>query len=403
MLFGFRSALRAFAGVYVLHLLGHYSWITDQACLRHRLFYRHLARIRLDSPDRPPSVRQNMRNFAMSLAAVFALAYASDWAAYRFSDSWNNVLQYNFVRGLFNDFGRVPWIPEASEYKNAGWSKNDYLMFKSWFASHDIYSFDKISSIANGLAAHSPLFVPQQIVRWFKVLITTPQLVAMLACQVALLVALQRARVTVLLLLAGLGCAIMISALTGRPPQYRVLFTLTATGFLCSLAIAFAEDRDGYGPSLRKSLVHLFLAAIGLSVGFHVLRQHAISVSEAFTYRERLRNAAPYLSDKVVVWGGTLEWEWLVTPTYVSPLVKERAIVAIGALTRTPIGDATLQEVGIDDLSKTMCTDPNMRIISSDKYISYLEAFCEQHYQTSPNYKVIYTLGPQRSVFAWAF
>jgi hypothetical protein len=71
--------------------------------------------------------RQETRSLIIFLAIIGVMAYGLDWAAYHFSNDWTDALEYNLVRALFNDFSRVPWVPEAPAYNAAGWSRNDYL------------------------------------------------------------------------------------------------------------------------------------------------------------------------------------------------------------------------------------------------------------------------------------
>jgi hypothetical protein len=74
----------------------------------------------------PLAGRRAIRLFMLMIAIIVPLLYLIDYAAYAFSPDWRDALAYNQVRGLFNDFNRVPWIPNSPEYRQVGWSRNDY-------------------------------------------------------------------------------------------------------------------------------------------------------------------------------------------------------------------------------------------------------------------------------------
>lgn len=345
--------------------------------------------------------RREIRHFAIAVACIVTLLYGVDWAAYYFSPEWRPVLQYNFVRGLFNDFNRVPWVPGGAAYREAGWSENDYLMFKSWFVSHDLYAFDKISAIASSFATQGPLVTPRLIVRWFQGLTTNPQLALMLLSHILLLAAFPRARPIILLLLLGLGCAVLLSALTGRPPHERVLVTVASTSLLCSLGLSLNTWKEQPNRLVRYTIIGV-LVAFGLAYGSYAVMQHRMLSSVAASYGDELKAASPYLSRKVVAWGSSLKWEWLVTPTQIVSPIADKPIISIGALTRTPIMAATLQKVGVQDLSKTLCTDADVSIITSRRYIERLEIFCEQHYGVRPEFRLVYAQKPETLIFVRA-
>jgi hypothetical protein len=339
------------------------------------------------------------RNIAFVLTVTGLLLYASDWAAYHFSEGWRNVLEYNLVRALFNDFFQVPWVAEAPAYRAAGWSENDYRMFMSWFANHDIYSFDRISSIASEVGSSRLTVSPASVARWYSRLFLNPQTAAMLLCQGVLLIAFKKSRPIVLLLFLGLIGAVFISALTGRPPYVRVLVTIAGTSLMCSVAAAFGRDLPGENIRWRRMFLVL-LAMVGLSIGARAVLLHRTAAAAAADYRKGLQAAAPIFSGKVVAWGPSLVWEWLVTPTGIFPPIAGRTIPSIGALSRTPVLTTALHRVGISDLGQALCLDHDIHIIAPSRYIERLETFCEEHYRTRPGYRLVYAQGSRTKIFA---
>lgn len=340
--------------------------------------------------------QRSARYLIVFLSIIGILAYALEWAAYYLSDDWKRVLEYNFTRALFNDFYRVPWVPDNAAYKEAGWSNNDYLMFKNWFASHDIYRFENIASIAGSVTTHGPAIDVQQIFASFVRLVTKPLLAAILVCQLMLLIVFRQTRLT--LLLIGVVLAVLLSASTGRPPQDRVLIMILGTGLIMSLAMISVETQAKV--ALAQSLILSLAVLLSLGIGLQAGAQHRAAVSASATYRNKLASAAPYFEGRVIGWGGSLMWEWLVTPTRVYPPVLNRVIPSIGALSRTPVLDAALEGIGIRDLGRALCLDRDIHIIASGRFIQQLEVFCEEHYQSRPGYRLVYSQSPRTRIYA---
>jgi len=64
----------------------------------------------------PGSGRSRSLHFLVALGAITAMIYVTDKAAYIFSPEWRDAVEYNQLRSLFNDFYRIPWIPDAPDY-----------------------------------------------------------------------------------------------------------------------------------------------------------------------------------------------------------------------------------------------------------------------------------------------
>ena len=111
------------------------------------------------------------------LIAVIVIAIvgrAADQFAYAWSPQWNKVVEYNHLRGQFNDFGRVPWIEGAPEYKKVGWSANDYAMFMNWYSFGDVFRLENISYLVERLATPVVRYNPGAIWDWFSLPLRAP-------------------------------------------------------------------------------------------------------------------------------------------------------------------------------------------------------------------------------------
>jgi hypothetical protein len=145
---------------------------------------------------------------------------------------------------------------------------------------------------------------------------------------------------------------------------------------------------------------------IGLSAGLLFWSDHLNISRAAAKYRHWIVQNRDLLKGKVTVWDLGLMWEWLITPTRIYPPFPQLKVASIDDVNGMPIEAAMLKELGIDDLAKELCTDPDMRLLCPRNLIGNLAGFCEQHHGIRPafreaatwSYQAIYVLdNPQSS------
>ena len=332
--------------------------------------------------------RRPALHLIVAIAAIALAAYLTDRAAYALSHEWREAMEYNQLRGLFNDFFRIPWIPGAAEYSKVGWSANDHAMFMSWYALHPIFDYENIKFLAQTLALQAPLLVFSGITGWLAEPWHSPVLAALLSVQMLLCLLLpSQQRAVAALLLVGTLVAIILAALTGRPPLFRILFSAIGIALLCTLCLL-------PGAQVRLRLfqqIGLGIAvAAGIFAGSTAIEAHARRVAEAEAYRAKLAEAAPWFSGTVISWGASLMWELLVTPVTVHAPVRGLTIPSIGLFAKMPVTRSTLQKLGITDLGATLCAQPDVRLIAHTSLVTLLQGFCEQHYHVRPVYNLVF-------------
>jgi hypothetical protein len=341
----------------------------------------------------PTSSRSPTRHLIITIAAIATMVYFADRAAYAFSADWRDVLEYNQLRSLFNDFFRIPWIATAPEYQKVGWSANDYQMFMNWYSLHPIFDYDNIKFLARTLLLQAPFLEPSGVRDWLMAPWNSPILSALVIGQLLLCLLLPRQRSLTFLLLVGTFAALILLGLTGRPPKFRVLFPAIGIGFLCMLVIV-AEVKL---VQLQKVGIGVLLC-IGLYAGSTTVLTHRKQVADTVAYRAAIADAKPYFSGTIISWGSGLAWESLITPTTIHAPVAGLTIASIGAISKTPIMQSTLRRLGIADLGSTLCTQPDVRLIADASQIAMLQTFCEQHYHMRPVYSLVFD-SPRTQIF----
>jgi hypothetical protein len=339
----------------------------------------------------PKSSRRPTRQFLGALGAIALVIYLTDAATYFFSPEWRDAVEYNQLRSLFNDFYRIPWIPNSPEYAKVGWSANDHAMFMSWYSLHPIFDYANIKYLAETLLLQAPLFDFSGARDWVTSLSQSPLLSAVIMVQVLLCILLPRHRTLMALVAIGTLAALVLSGLTGRPPVFRVQFSAASIALLCTLPMLLGAVP---GLNLIRGLAIALLVGIALYAGSVAIRAHEKRVSEAAAYRARISEVSRYFTGTVISWGATLAWEWLITPTKVYPPLAGTTIPSIGLFTKTPVMTSALRRLGINDLGLTLCTQPDVRLIAAASNVATLKNFCQEHYHVRPTYSLVFSHPP---------
>jgi hypothetical protein len=339
----------------------------------------------------PESSRRQTLRFLIALVAIAAAIYLTDKAAYFFSPEWRDAVEYNQLRSLFNDFYRIPWIPNSPEYAKVGWSANDHAMFMSWYSLHPIFDYANIKYLADTLLLQTPLFAFSGARAWLTSLWQSPLLSAAVAAQVLTCILLPRHRTFLVLVAIGTLAALILSGLTGRPPVFRVQFSAISVALLCTLPLLRGAAPQS---NLIRGIGVYLLAGIALYVGSVTMRAHHKQVLEAAAYRAELSEVSRYFAGTVISWGATLAWEWLITPTKVYPPLAGTTIPSIGLFTKMPVMTSALRRLGINDLGLTLCTQPDVRLIAAASNVATLKNFCQEHYHVRPTYSLVFSHPP---------
>jgi hypothetical protein len=326
------------------------------------------------------------RVLSLVLLAIAVLGYATDKLVYLASPDWRQVPQYFDLASNFTDFGRVPWLPKAPEYQQVGWSYDDYVMFSHWYTRHPIYSAENVSLLVKKLAVPVTAMAPARIWAWFSFAFTLWPVVLMLSAQVVICLLLKKNhRITGFLLVVGELAAISAAAATGRILLDYIWEAAAATALLglCALWVRIPIGK----PSPLRNLGLLLAAVIGISSGVSWWVEHQAVAHDASEYRKWILQNRILFDGKVTVWDVGIMWEWLITPTRIYPPFPEVKVASIDDINSMPVETAMLEELGIDDLAKELCTDQKMRLLCPRELIGNLAGFCERHYGIKPIFK----------------
>jgi hypothetical protein len=332
--------------------------------------------------------RSKTRVRAIVLASGLALIVVLGWCekiAYWSSPRWRQVPEYMDLLDQFTMYNRVPWLPQALEYRQAGWTKNDYDMCGEWFVLDPIYSPDKLSRLVKDLAA--PVDVSAQIGAWFSFIFSSSYLILALCAQLVICVLLDRfIRPLGILFVLGEFVAIAAAASTGREPLDYV-WEAAAALTLLSLSALLISKAPRQSFFINSGL--LIIGLLGATSAALVYSDHLNTCRRAAEYRHWIDQNRALLSGKVTVWGTGLTLEWLVTPTRIYPPFPELKVAVIDDLGCTPVEADMLRSLKVDNLAKALGTDPDMRLICPVGYTELLARFCEEHFGVSPVFKEV--------------
>jgi hypothetical protein len=335
---------------------------------------------------RRSSLMRPARILALLLISVALVGFASDKIAYLASPAWRPVPHYFDLASNFTDFGRVPWLPQAPEYRQVGWSYDDYVMFTRWYTRDPIFQLPNISFLVSRLAIPVTSIAPARIWAWLVFAFTSRSFLFTLCSQIAICMVLDKSRRWLgLLLVAGQFLAIFAAAATGRILLAYILDAAASITLLilCALLASTASKKG----SLLRNFGLTLLATIGVLSSLLVWFDHAHVAHEAADYRKWLMDQRSLFDGKVTVWDVGIMWEWLITPTRIYPPFPQLKVASIDDVNSMPIETAMLKELGIDDLAKELCTDPRMRLFCPRHLVNHLAGFCERHYGIKPVFK----------------
>lgn len=325
---------------------------------------------------------------ARVLAAGLILIVVLGWSekiAYRSSPRWRHVPENMDLVDQFLMYNRMPWSPQAPEYRQVGWSRNDYDMFCEWYTLDPIYSAANLSLLVKHLAA--PVDLSAQIWAWFRFPLSSWYLISALGAQLIICVFLDRnLRPLGILLVIGEFIAIAAAASTGREALDYVWEAAAALTLLCLSALLAAKSpRNRFFAGLGPFLAGL----VGLTAGTLVYSDHVGICQKARQYRQWINQNHELFQGKVTVWGIGLTWEWLVTPTRIYPPLPALKVAAIDDLGCTPIEADMLNHLKIKNLAKALCTDPEMRLICLIADEPMMARFCQEHFGVLPVFKEV--------------
>lgn len=320
--------------------------------------------------------------------ALTATVLAIDAMSYAIDPTWKEVRPYMRVRALFNDLQSVPWVEGSDAYAKAGWSKNDYLLFKAWYARDPLFSFDNINLIA---AAHAfdnlRLDLGLYLARSWMILSTSS--VALLTVSLALLVFIaavrSSARTYVVGGLLGAVGAFLLIFLGGRPPLERV--SLSLIFFLAGLAYVLMLNLRPALPVQRWAMVALYAtsaALLALNV-IHAVRDR----SAADKYTRAFAPVQRDLTDRTIVWGAAVNANYLMSLWGGDPFLRDRKFIGIGASIRAPFVDEILKTWGVTDFSRSLCTDRTISILARKDNINLFQHFCRTRYNAGATYRLV--------------
>jgi hypothetical protein len=186
------------------------------------------------------------------------------------------------------------------------------------------------------------------------------------------------------LLILGEFAAMTAVACTGRIPLSYLCQAAADTTLLCLCALLVSSPDS----NARLRPLGLILACVaGLAAGLVFWSDHVQVCRAAAQYRQWIVQNRDLFKGKVTVWDLGLMWEWLITPTRIYPPFPELKVASIDDVNSMPIETRMLKELGIDDLAKDLCSDPDTRLLCPRELIGNLAGFCQQHYGIRPVFK----------------
>lgn len=337
--------------------------------------------------------------FAAALVAAFGLQLA-DRAYYRATPAWRDYMAYNAVRGQVHDtllFGTDD--DKAELLAGLGWTENDAVAMRLWlFADPQVYSYDKIVELVDGLQAAGP--PRDKAWRVYRAALDETAL-WWIPCHLALglIVGAGRRRDYAVLAAAMLALALGLGwyfALHAKPknrvwkPLFDSLAVITCFWVAGNRRSLFQRGLRDDGAALGGAAI---AGALAITFGYGMiardqLLRYAEQTDKNARAQRRLKDAvgqlqrlrAPGQGPPVfVVIGSGLELRWM-SPLENGALLEELQLVTLGWATHSPHYLDSLAQHGIQDIYLDLARRDDLYLIASSTAARAYAVFLRERY-----------------------
>lgn len=342
-------------------------------------------------------LRLRMKSVLLAGAAAIILAvvaFGVNQLVYQRAPGWQEFHRYNFLRTRITEYVSADRMtPQTMEQvtRRAGWTTNDFLLFRNWFfADPNLFSFARVQAAERLLfsAARQPTKTYRTrlselwntVKSYFGVLLPAFVVLALFSIT-------WRGRIRLILFLAFAlltvnGLIALITSVAKAPPE-RVTWPMA---MLVAGIVPVAARRWGHAAPSVVDAVALVAAAYFVSATLADLHQKTLERRVRFAgavedVAELRKTGATFF----LLHGGAFPYE-----DYWRPLRIERTpfpFVGLGVSARTPPVQAYLKRTGRADLALALCTDRNIVLVAHAYVPPLLRQFALEHHKRNVRYE----------------
>jgi hypothetical protein len=332
------------------------------------------------------SGRRRLAAMVVAAGAGLVTLHGLNTVYYRADPAWADFYEYNALRAHFNDFQVIQYDARTrAAFDTVGWSKNDYLMIKSWFfADAATFSAEKMRRIVEQLGAYGTDVLGQETGRRISRAFTTPYWLGTMIIigWIGAVWGFPRVWPVIATLAIAFGLIAVVSVLL-KPMPPRMSLTMAG---LCALSAAFLAAPSGppaRRPRWRSVLSVVMVLAVVGDAAWTVMRdvkQAGARERSQRAFEEDLKRLAPRPSQLYVAWAEAFPIKY-VDPLASLASLRDLRILPLGAELGTPHVAGTMKIFGLDNLYLGLASRPDVLLISDDRKNRLYADYMREKYQ----------------------
>ncbi len=331
-------------------------------------------------------------SFCVLLFTAFFLAKIIHFNSYQSNKDWKNFMEFQKWRSQFHIYELYDYDTNRSVYSNIGWSKNDYMMFRTWFYNDkNLFTTNKIKYLISKIKYSSPnKEILHGTMKRLMSNIRSTFYFLTLYCLFLIItwrfMNKSHTSISAITNMIAVSIYVYFSYLGWFPERVSFsvifcLFNLHALNILSNNSVSFSKQ------NMSNTILLSIYFLVCLSIFPTFVQLNKVNKLKISTLN-KIFDELPSKNSIIIVWEKALPLEW----TYVfDDFKKKRAIniAGMGWSQRTPTDSSLLEKFSVKEPPLDYFQKNDIYIAANPRYKSLLSQYMLDHYDKKVSYEVI--------------
>jgi hypothetical protein len=334
---------------------------------------------------------KNNSRIAFALLALLILT-SSVIHKYNYRGAWEDYIKIHYALKPLMENNDIKFTDNIEVFKKAGWSENDYFMFKLWaFSENKIYNVKSTNYILDNSRKTASDFKIINIKESLLEAVSGPAknyIYTILLVSVAILFFYQqRGKKVFFCIFLPLALAIFIISYQGRLPT-RV--SVSAACFVPLAMLALSGEARSRRFFFVSGCIILSLVALPVYGQFKDLEIIAGIRKTENRDLHKLGSILAKTPATIVTWGAVFPYEGIL-PFESIEYLTGTSIIWLCGMNQSPIQNRMLAKQGINDVYTALVTQKTVFISMAQFQTNFLKKYYYEHYKTNIQANQVYT------------
>jgi hypothetical protein len=308
--------------------------------------------------------RKAIQRFLAISIALFSLLLWVDHFQYSRTPEWKTYCKtIPLIRDL-HDFHQLDYSPSTKPvYDRAGWSRNDFYLFWSWyFWDKDIYSAEKLHFINSHFSSRKP---PITIYRQCKDFFSDSTFLGLIGCFLLSLFLLRRDHYERIVLYGCWGAGFILIFATWYKIPERIMFPIISFIALGTMYHCFHPGHRPVLPNFGTAKSRLWLTlvlALCLANVLVALKVDQQKRTKEAVLKESVSRLNPHASDLYIIWDSQFPFERIGAFDNLKRYETFK-MLSFAGYQQSPIADQMLSHFGISNPLRDSIDNPHVFFI----------------------------------------